>query len=207
MKEPIRVALDHIVVAVDDLDAAATLTEALIGVAPTGGGRHDGAGTENRIVPLGSSYLELVTVCSQTEAEQDPFGRLVLQAERDGCSLAAWCVAAATPPTDRPGHRLTRAGVDVRLFGLDAALREPSRPFILVRGDGQALPGGDESEWATSIIELHGPVVPGLPGAVPLPRGPVAVRRKTGGSSIRGLVLRHANGDTRYIDETTWRKP
>ena len=45
-----------------DLAAAAREIEARHGLASIEGGRHPGWGTANRIVPLGSSYLELVAV-------------------------------------------------------------------------------------------------------------------------------------------------
>ena len=44
------------------------------------GGRHPGWGTANRIVPLGDTYIELVTVVDEAEAAQSPFGRWVASA-------------------------------------------------------------------------------------------------------------------------------
>jgi hypothetical protein len=44
-----------------DLDAAAERLQAELGLLAVGGGRHDGLGTRNRIVPLGDgSFLELL---------------------------------------------------------------------------------------------------------------------------------------------------
>ena len=54
--------LDHVLIACTDLEAAAREVEARIGLASVEGGRHRDWGTANRIVPLGSSYLELVAV-------------------------------------------------------------------------------------------------------------------------------------------------
>ena len=51
--------LDHVLVAVDDLEAAAKEVEQRYGLASVEGGRHRGLGTANRIVPLGVTYLEL----------------------------------------------------------------------------------------------------------------------------------------------------
>ena len=54
--------IDHVIYATQDLDAAAARLEAEHGLVADGGGRHAGIGTENRIVPLGGGYLELIAV-------------------------------------------------------------------------------------------------------------------------------------------------
>ncbi len=54
--------LDHILIAVTDLAAAAEELEARYGLASVAGGRHPSWGTANRIVPLAETYLELVAV-------------------------------------------------------------------------------------------------------------------------------------------------
>jgi Glyoxalase-like domain len=69
--------LDHVLVAVPDLAAAARVLEEEHGLTAIEGGRHPGWGTANRIVPLGDSYLELVAVVDAGEAARSPFGRWV----------------------------------------------------------------------------------------------------------------------------------
>src|SRR4029453_7141182 len=61
----------------------------------TGGGRHDGMGTFNRLVWLGDSYLELIGVFDRGLASRSWIGPPVLDAlERaDGGGLATWAVA------------------------------------------------------------------------------------------------------------------
>ena len=54
--------IDHLVIAVRDPDAAAATMEADLGLAVTGGGRHEHAGTFNRLAFLGDTYLELIGV-------------------------------------------------------------------------------------------------------------------------------------------------
>ena len=54
--------IDHLVIAVRDPDAAAATIERDLGIAFTGGGRHDAWGTFNRLAFLGDSYLELIGV-------------------------------------------------------------------------------------------------------------------------------------------------
>lgn len=67
--------LDHIIVCVADLSSGAQLFEQRFGVASAEGGRHRDHGTENRIIPLGHTYIELLTVSDPDEADTSPFGR------------------------------------------------------------------------------------------------------------------------------------
>jgi catechol 2,3-dioxygenase-like lactoylglutathione lyase family enzyme len=54
-------ALDHIVFAGPDLEAAVALVTDLLGVRPAAGGRHDQAGTANYLLGLGAgAYLEII---------------------------------------------------------------------------------------------------------------------------------------------------
>jgi hypothetical protein len=69
--------LDHVLIAVADLMAAARAIEDEHGLMASEGGWHPGWGTANRIVPLGDAYLELVTVVDAAEAARSPFGQWV----------------------------------------------------------------------------------------------------------------------------------
>src|SRR5690242_21382527 len=73
------VAVDHLLIATADLDAAAAAAEGL-GLPVSAGGRHPGWGTANRIVPLGEAYLELIAVVAPAETPSSPFGRWVAAA-------------------------------------------------------------------------------------------------------------------------------
>ena len=66
--------IDHLVIACADPDAAATELES-IGLVSTGGGRHAGRGTWNRIAWLADgSYLELIGVDDREAALRQPVG-------------------------------------------------------------------------------------------------------------------------------------
>src|SRR3954452_16679990 len=54
--------IDHVVVAVRSVEAAAETLERELGIAFTGGGRHDAWGTYNRLAFFGDTYLELIGV-------------------------------------------------------------------------------------------------------------------------------------------------
>ena len=85
--------IDHVLLATDDLEAGDRLLASAHGLTTTGGGRHDGIGTHNRIVPLGNGYLELIAVHDPEEAASSPLGSVLAAAiaERAGRFLG-WCV-------------------------------------------------------------------------------------------------------------------
>ena len=85
--------IDHVVLAVDDPDAAAATLAEKLGLDATGGGRHEALGTFNRLIWLGDSYLELIGVFDRELAGASWIGRPVLKALERGGGLATWAVA------------------------------------------------------------------------------------------------------------------
>jgi hypothetical protein len=85
--------IDHVIYAVDDLDAAGRRIYEEFGLASVEGGRHPGWGTANRIVPLGDSYIELVAVVESSEAATSGLGRAVSEALATHDRLVGWVVA------------------------------------------------------------------------------------------------------------------
>lgn len=69
--------IDHVVFCVESVAEAGANLEMQHGLVSVLGGRHEGHGTANRIVPLGSSYLELVEVAEIGEVASSSFGRWV----------------------------------------------------------------------------------------------------------------------------------
>src|SRR5919201_5200798 len=73
--------IDHLVIAVPDLDRAADDPEGGVGLAVAGGGRHEGRGTANRIAFLADgSYLELIAVEDPVADHSTPLGSAVVEA-------------------------------------------------------------------------------------------------------------------------------
>ena len=68
--------LDHIIIGVNDLEAAAAVFSQKLGLLASGGGIHPSGGTANRIIVIGDSYLELITVRAPAEAQQSLLERL-----------------------------------------------------------------------------------------------------------------------------------
>src|SRR5437764_10491643 len=69
-------ALDHVIVGVDDLAQATSVFSEKIGLVPRGGGSHRSGGTANRIILIGDTYLELITIQRPAEAQQSMRARL-----------------------------------------------------------------------------------------------------------------------------------
>jgi hypothetical protein len=86
--------IDHLVIACLDPDAAAAELEARVGLAVTGGGRHAGRGTWNRIAWLADgSYLELIGVEDPELAAMNPVGAAAMRALADqGGGLATYAL-------------------------------------------------------------------------------------------------------------------
>jgi hypothetical protein len=134
-------ALDHVIIAVGDLDAAAAQLLDEHGLDSVFGGRHEGLGTANRIVPLGETYLELIGIDDPDAASENPFGRTVLRFTADGEGLFAWAVATddivmrgrwiGSQPA--AGSRVRPDGTELRwrMAGLDGSMADRSLPFFL----------------------------------------------------------------------------
>ena len=145
-----------------DLDVAAARVESELGLAVRAGGRHEGLGTHNRIVPLGGGYLELVAVADPQEAARSEFGRgLVARLAERGDGLLAWAVAVED--IDSVARRLgttitaiTREGLSARLTGLAEAMREPFLPFFIRRDAGVPDPGIHGDAGGITWIEVAG---------------------------------------------------
>jgi hypothetical protein len=156
------VRIDHVIYAAADLDAAAARVEDVLGVAAVPGGRHEGLGTHNRIVPLGGGYLELLAVADAAEAERSPLGSAVLERIRTtGDGLMGWAVAvdAVEPVAERLGvavSTIARQGLRARLAGVAEAMREPHLPFFIARDAGVADPAGRGAGGGIAWVEVGG---------------------------------------------------
>jgi hypothetical protein len=190
--------IDHAILATADLDAAARHLGDEHGLEVSGGGRHLGIGTENRIVPLGPGYIELIAVVDREEARQTPLGRAL--AERilaTGEGLMGWVVAVedARAEAARTGADLSvieRSGLRATLAGVATAMAEPTLPFFIERDPGIGDPGasgtaggltwvevaGDERRLAAWLghAELPVRVVPGSPAVRAVGIGPGELR-------------------------------
>ena len=143
-------AIAQVILGVRDLDTATRQFEAR-GFCVVDGGVHPGLGTANRVVPLGSSYLELLGVVDREEADGNEFGRALLRRIVDGDRLVRWSIR--TNHIDRVSERLgltperrRRRRPDGTLLtwqaaGLELSLREAWLPFFMQWDDPSQFPG------------------------------------------------------------------
>lgn len=136
---PISIVVDHVIVCAPDLDRAVRAFEDTHGLASVPGGRHDGHGTANRLVPLGDTYIELVAVVDSAEAGESMFGSWVAtRASTEGADAVAFrtddleaiCDRLALEPIAM--SRLTGSGDELRwrLAGLDRLVSD-GLPFFI----------------------------------------------------------------------------
>jgi hypothetical protein len=154
--------IDHVLYATQDLDTAAARLEDEHGLVPRGGGRHTGIGTENRIVPLGGGYLELIAVADPAEAERSPLGHaLALAIHERGEGWIGWAVAVddVLAEAERTGAELSvieRAGLRAQLAGVATAMAEPTLPIFIERDPGIADPGAEGDAGGITWVQVAG---------------------------------------------------
>lgn len=166
--------IDHLVIAVRDLDEGAGELERKVGLAATGGGRHPTLGTQNRLAWLGDSYVELVSIADRSVAESSWLGIPAIAALERGGGLVTWAVATDAIVTDvaslraggarfgdpMPGRRERPDGAVVRwqlAIGSDLGPSEP--PFLIEHDPGS--PEWTEADRAARGAYRHpigGPV-------------------------------------------------
>ena len=154
--------IDHVILAATDPDAASARLEAEYGLRAAGGGRHEGLGTHNRIVPLGDGYLEILGVADPDEAARSQVGRaLAGRIAQVGEGLMGWAVAVddVVPVAERlgtPVSAIVRQGLSARLTGVLEAMATPFLPFFLARDPGIEDPGASGGTGGIEWIEVAG---------------------------------------------------
>ena len=176
--------IDHLVIAVGSPEEAAEVLARDLGLAVTGGGRHEAMGTYNRLAFLGDTYVELIGV----------FDAALVRSSR------VFAVGnAALGHLDGPGEGLATyalASDDVR--GDVARLRGAGSPIAEPVGGQRVRPDGEVVRWVTAFPELGPERAPfliehELSGAEwgPEARSARAAFRHPGGGRVRvaGLEL------------------
>jgi len=135
-------AIDHLVIAVPDPDAAARELEAELGIAATGGGEHPGVGTSNRLAFLGDAYFELIGVRDVEAAVRWPVGAATLRALSASQGLATYAV------------------LDDELEATVARLRASGSTIGQVTPGSRMRPDGERVEWWTATFRELGPDLP-----------------------------------------------
>ena len=135
-------SIDHVVLAVSDLDEAGGRLLRDHGLASLLGGVHPRWGTGNRIVPLGTDYVELIAVVDDDVGRSTALGRTLLSLTADGRDRwFAVCVADTELEATatrlglkvEPGARTRPDGAELRWrgAGIDDAARDAGLPFFI----------------------------------------------------------------------------
>jgi catechol 2,3-dioxygenase-like lactoylglutathione lyase family enzyme len=106
--EPLFARVDHLVVAVRDLDAAASAYSAMLGLTPSWRGAHPALATRNVIFGLANCYVELLAV--EPGAPPSPLADALagyLARKPEGL----FAIALATDDLDRTAAHLRAAGI------------------------------------------------------------------------------------------------
>jgi len=136
---------DHLLVAVDQLDAAIGWFDERLGVLPSPGGKHAKWGTHNALLGLGPKrYLEIMALDPEADPAARALGAATFGFEAGSLPrVIGWCAAARN--LDERAATATQAGVDVG---------EP------VAG-GRDRPDGTRVSWrATSPLLLGDGLIP-----------------------------------------------
>ena len=128
--------LDHIVIAVRDLDAAAQSYRRLFGRAPSWHGRHPSYGTANVLFRLDNTYIELLAPAADGDSASPWLA--ALRAHLDTAGEGLYAIALGTEDIDR-------AVAGARARGLTVA--GPAA------GDGVDLESGARREWRNARID------------------------------------------------------
>jgi Glyoxalase-like domain len=159
------VELDHILLAVRDLDEAAEHLARDHGLTSYVGGVHPRWGTANRIVPLDDSYLELIAVVDDRTAAATDVGRLVMKGASTRGAPIGWAVrpddldAAARRLGLEPhdGSRARDDGTIVRwrMAGIERTVGEPHLPWLIEWNEQGTYPGRAEVPLAAHVVRIE----------------------------------------------------
>jgi len=198
--------IDHVLIAVGNLDEAAERFADEYGLTSIDGGRHPGWGTANRLVPLGREYLELVGVVDPDEALQHPFGRWMLERVQDGDHLLRCCLrpsnleelAERIGQDPVPGSRETPDGdaLHWRLVGLEAAISE-NLPFFIEWNSDSVHPATTEVEHPSGAMGIAWVEIGGQPARLKewLGEHVAAVRMVGGTPGVKAVGVIAPDGD------------
>ena len=132
--------LDHLVIAVRSVEAAAAELEAVVGLAVTGGGRHEGMGTLNRLAFLGDTYLELIGVEDEALVRANP-------------GFAVGNAAQAVLASGTEGLATFSLAVD-DIAGDVARLQAGGSPILSPVAGSRRRPDGEIVRWWTAFPAL-----------------------------------------------------
>jgi len=158
--------LDHIVIAVRNLDAAAQSYRRLLGRAPSWHGRHPSYGTANVLFRLDNTYIELLAPGpdpSRVRLQPDPEPALPARPPGGSAAEGSPWLSALRDHLDTAGEGLyalalgtgdiDRAVAGARERGLGASPERSRRVADPAAGDGVDLATGARRQWRNARID------------------------------------------------------
>jgi len=133
--------IDHVIVAINDLDRGIAKFEELTGVKPVVGGEHPGRGTHNALVSVGDhTYLELIAPRKNLDPEERKLSENLLAYE--DLTPIGWAVTTSDPERSKE---------------IVSGLGFPVGP---IRDGSRVKPDGTKLEWRTFAIREGFTIVP-----------------------------------------------
>jgi len=198
--------LDHVLIAVPDLDGGARFVCERYGLASVEGGRHPDWGTANRIVPVGDAYLELIAIVDRDRALGNTFGRWVAGVPDGLLQPLGWAVRTTSIDTvaqrlglvvhsgsrTRPDGRV----LEWRLAGVERAASDHALPFFIQWAPGTPHPSNVVSTPVPATVSVCDIELRGDADELKAWLGdqslPVVIR--PGPSAVTCVVVRDASG-------------
>ena len=189
-------ALDHIAISAETLEAGADWVEMALGVPLAGGGKHPHMGTHNRLLSLGDLYLEVIAIDPEAPKpgharwfDLDRFGgppRLtnwIVRTEDLPAALAVAPVGAGHPVDLARGDYCWRFGVPP-----DGRLPFDDSFPALIEWQGTAHPARalPDRGCRLSALEIFHPEASALARALPL--ADARIRVIPGAPGLRALI-------------------
>jgi hypothetical protein len=167
----VLLGIDHLVVAVRSVEAAAAVLERDLGLAVTGGGRHEAMGTYNRLAFVGDAYIELIGVFDAALVRSSSSfavgGAALAHLDERGEGLATYAVATddvaqdvarlraiGSPIGDPVAGARTRPDGEVVRWTCAFPELGPERPPFLIEHEATGAEWGDDAR-ATRAAFRH----------------------------------------------------
>ena len=199
--------IDHVVLAVRDLDASAERLSEEHGLRFVPGGRHPRWGTANMIAPLGSDYVELLGVDDEDVGSKTVLGKKLLELSADGDRWFSVCLAdddidataARLGLTVRPGARTRLDGTEVRWrsAGIEDRGEDLWLPFFISWDvPPERHPGRAPAHHRVEVLGIASAEIAGDPDRMRVWLGghDLPIRVVTGPPALRSVSLRLAGG-------------